>query len=874
MTLPEALAFHDVAYSEAEVEFRTDIGPVTPSSEKASLVSVHTLVNAIEATLTEQNASVVRTPTVRIPWLDAPGREIWAKLELQQHSGSFKYRGALNAMRSSEHSVVVTASAGNHALATVEAGEKLGKVVEIFAPTTASTIKVERLTRLAHVTLVGRDLYEATLAAKEHVRLNGGLGPPATQYLSPYADFDVVAGAGTVMPEAMADAGDFDSVIVPLGGGGLAAAVGAYCSVRSPATRVVCTHPEIFGRDFASGSPISRQLRRSTEASLSDGLAVQLVEQTPFAGILDRTIREVVQVSETLTAASIAYLIRLQSLMVEGAAATTVAALLQDPEARKFSGKVLLLLTGGNVSSSAVAKALVAGIADSPTRQKLGLRHVVDPLERNGAVRASRIQGHHQPSPKLDYWQIWQTLGDELQKSLSHTWAKYTRMNTFARKSFLDQDGWISDVFEATYRLAEVFSVDIQTPGLLTTWKTEHRYRVLIQLHATLASMLEKASAAYNQSGREWFFDTSTQNTNAVNYDRYGAQMIRTRELKLLQSLRLSHGEQVELLLTSSGMAAYQTIQLYLLQLLKAGDSVVISPYIYFEALEQLQAFPHLRVTHAKDFEAENIIAEAEHQNARAIFLDPVANIVDLPVTDIRKFLQAVSSRPGWENRIVVIDGTMVSGGMQVYDWLQGPHKLTLLYYESGSKYLQLGLDIQMSGLVVFPSQLDQAMRTVRRNSGTILYAKSLLQMPPITYDVFQSRNTMLSENANFLRCYLQECLPDAAEVRHPAEWQAFAWRHGGCLITIRFHSKGLNNKESLEACIELVLRTAEEHEVPITKGVSFGFSTARISAASSMANDSNPFLRVSVGVEANEVRVLAVVIEASILKYLAIYNV
>jgi threonine dehydratase len=329
---------------------KAEVRPVSPEFNKPLSVDGQTLVKAIEAAYISNGSDVLRTPTIRLPWLDAPRRTVWAKLEFQQHSGSFKYRGALNALRRTQSSAIITASAGNHALATAMAGEKLGKTVEIITPVTASEIKIRGLMTQANVTMIGSDLYEATLAAKERTKQPSNTQGPGLHYLSPYADFDVVAGAGTVLPEAFADAGEFDYVFAPLGGGGLAAAVGAYCSFRSPSTRVVCTHPEIFGRDFFPGSGFSKQLSRPTEASLSDGLGVQLVEETSFTDILNRNVSKVVQVPENLIATLIAFFLRLQSLLVEGAAATTIAALIQDSAARIYQGNVLLLLTGGNIS--------------------------------------------------------------------------------------------------------------------------------------------------------------------------------------------------------------------------------------------------------------------------------------------------------------------------------------------------------------------------------------------------------------------------------------------------------------------------------------------------------------------------------------------
>jgi threonine dehydratase len=131
---------------------------------------------------------------------------------------------------------------------------------------------------------------------------------------------------------------------------------------------------------------ISSELLRPTSPTHSDGLAVQLVEQTPFARVLDSTISRVVQVSEYNTTVAIAHALRLQSLLLEGSAATIMAAVMT-PELGKYRrGRILLVLTRGNISSNTVAKALVADVPDPGIRQELGLRHIINSVERHGAI--------------------------------------------------------------------------------------------------------------------------------------------------------------------------------------------------------------------------------------------------------------------------------------------------------------------------------------------------------------------------------------------------------------------------------------------------------------------------------------------------------
>ncbi|KAB8262718.1 tryptophan synthase beta subunit-like PLP-dependent enzyme [Aspergillus pseudonomiae] len=873
------------------------IGQKPPIEEKISSLATHRetanlrnipedeLARQIEAAAERIAEHVVRTPIIRLPWLDRDGREVWAKLECHQHSGSFKYRGALNALMKTDYQRVITASAGNHALATAAAGKQVGKEVQVVAPTTASELKVNRLLSDASVSLLGSNLHEATIAAMGIAKESGNNPESSLRFLSPYADPDVVAGAGTVIKEALDDAGvDFDTVVVPLGGGGLAAATAAWCAARRPGTQIICTHPEIFGRDFDAGR-VSEKLAHPTVPTYSDGLGVQLVEDTPFADIIDRRLRSIIQVSESDTAAAIAYILRLQSLLIEGAAATTIAAwLTNDPIFQQRKGKVLLLLTGANVASSTVAKALVADVHDPKRRQQLGLRHILNPVERHGAVAAGNGRkrpekgphlGHHISQSMIDVWSV---LFERLQQSTVRLKNRFDEKRQLSNSLGLQTHEWCVTIFIDVYsRLVSLLDEchnALSTGHLsLKAWELEERYRVLLQLRSTLVSLFDRCSAAYDQSRADWFFDPASQNAAAVNYDRYGSPDLRDMERNMLSTIRVSSSRPVELLLASSGMAAYQILQHFLLQHLSVNDTIVLPPYIYFEALEQLQALTHIRVVHAPSFDAEDIIAIAEKHNARAVFADPVANIVSLDCTDLKELAKAVSNRPGWEDRYLVVDGTMASGALEIVDWFQSPSAPTLLYYESVSKYLQLGLDIQMGGLLVYPADLDHEMRTIRRNTGTIMYPRNAALLPPIDFDVFQCRMRLLTENAELLYNLLRRANNSIAEISFPMKWREMGWRHGGSLVTIRFYRDGMNNKEGLEACIDRILRAAENLHVPMVKGVSFGFSFARISSASSMAKDSDPFLRIAVGVESDHIQPLATAIIQGVEAYCLSFN-
>ncbi|KAK1978757.1 tryptophan synthase beta subunit-like PLP-dependent enzyme [Colletotrichum cereale] len=841
---------------------------------------------------------VVRTPTTQLHWMGDASHRVWGKLESQQETGSFKFRGALNALLTTDAPVVITASAGNHALAICRAARVAGKTSKIIVPVTVSELKAKRILAEAdEVIFYGNDLAEATTEAiriEELSAIDSNTGEPTIKYVSPYDDLYVAAGAGTLMSEAFEDAGSFDQVIVPLGGGGLTAAVASWCRTHSPSTKVICVHPKIFCRSLDTannGDRLSQRLHQPTQATLCDGLAVQLVRPTQFADILDSHVDKVVEVSEDAVLAGIALSLRYQSLLLEGSSAASISAITHaDGLLQGLRGKTLVLLTGGNLSSNNVACALVAQVADPTARQQMGLRNITNPSNRNGAL--DTLAGKAPNKVDLSFTisktspeDVMDGLCDGLGDRIATLHDLVNQRRQLSSELQLDVDGYSEDVLgdmvSTVQRMVLEFR-DALAGREEPLWVLEERYRTLIICFAAAESMGERASASNDQAKRQWFFRTTAQHQSACNYDRYGAETLRAAELMFLRSTLTSSAKACEetrlpvtLLMASSGMAAFQIVWQHVMHQLRPGDRVTLPPYIYFEAMEQIVAMNKmLGIDFAKSFDADDIIRTAEETGARVVFLDPVANVVGLPCTDVRAFFKKVTQRAGWKDRIVVIDGTMISGGLSVFDWASssdgGP---TVLYHESASKYAQLGLDIQMAGFCVAPSHLDEPLRKIRRDTGGVLSRHSVACLPSLTPEIYQARLQMLTRNAELVYRGLQERVSHVTNVAYPESWRELGWRHGGALVTLDFLDAGLNNREGLEACIDLVLQTSARVGLPITKGVSFGFSTSRISASSSMAENTDPFLRISVGINEQEVPLLTDVVAQAVIRYVSEFS-
>ncbi|KAL6704176.1 hypothetical protein ACN47E_008736 [Coniothyrium glycines] len=384
----------------------------------------------------------------------------------------------------------------------------------------------------------------------------------------------------------------------------------------------------------------------------------------------------------------------------------------------------------------------------------------------------------------------------------------------------------------------------------------EERYRALIQMQSFLGSFFERASPAYDQSKTVWWFDPAYHQSDGLNYDRYGAPDVRESEARLLKALALGDAKlPLKLLLTSSGVAAFTVLQQFLMsKVLQSGDTIVTSPYLYFECFEHLRQVSHVRVVASSTFDAGDIIATAEKHNAKVVYLDPMANTIALETTDIRRFAQLLSVREGWADRYLVIDGTLISGGMAVYDWFNEPNHPKVLYYESAHKYIQMGMDIVMLGLIVYPQQFHDTIGLIRQVTGTTLYSRQANVLPPIDYNIHQSRMYWLTTNAERLYSLLEKRGSTVAEFNFPIHWRKMGWSHGGNVVTIRLLGEGMNKRPSLDAFTNLVLRAAEEENIGMTKGGGLGFSVTRIWPSTPFIRDEDPYMRISVGIDPEEI--------------------
>jgi threonine dehydratase len=287
------------------------------------------------------------------------GCEVYCKLDHLQMTGSFKERGARNKLLlladSEKRAGVVAASAGNHALALAYHGRELSIPVTVFMPKWAPLVKVANCRSFgAAVSFAGEsydDARKAALAFADEKKV---------PYIPGFDDAAIIAGAGTLGLEILEDVPDVDVVIVPVGGGGLIAGVGAAIKALRPQVKVIgvepANAPTLHG-SLAAG----RVTRIETRPTLADGLAVAEVGKLCFE-IAREVMDQLLLVDEAQIARSVLRLLELEKTVVEGAGAVPLAAAM-DPAVDLANKKVVLLLTGGNIDVTLISKIIDRGLA-------------------------------------------------------------------------------------------------------------------------------------------------------------------------------------------------------------------------------------------------------------------------------------------------------------------------------------------------------------------------------------------------------------------------------------------------------------------------------------------------------------------------------
>jgi threonine dehydratase len=314
----------------------------------------------IEAARKRINGAVYYSPCRdSIPLSEITTMKIFCKLDNLQRTGSFKERGARNALTQlpsdQQKRGVIAASAGNHAQALAYQGKLLGIPATVVMPKFAPLVKVNNCQKLgATVVLHGKDFGEAKAHAHEIAKER------ALAYIDGYDDPAIIAGQGTMGLEIVEQVPDLDAVIVPVGGAGLLAGVSLAVKTLRPDAKIVAVEAEnvtSFSAALEAGKPVKIALH----PTLADGLAIPQVGSNAFE-IARSLVDQTVTVTEEQIALAILRLVELEKSVVEGAAATTLAACLSG-KLKELAGKrVILLFCGGNIDPNVLSRVIERGL--------------------------------------------------------------------------------------------------------------------------------------------------------------------------------------------------------------------------------------------------------------------------------------------------------------------------------------------------------------------------------------------------------------------------------------------------------------------------------------------------------------------------------
>ncbi|HET7568236.1 MAG TPA: threonine ammonia-lyase [Gaiellaceae bacterium] len=289
------------------------------------------------------------TPVYRSETLSRlSGREVHLKAENLQRTGSFKIRGAYNVVSEltaeQRTAGVVAASAGNHGQAVAWAAREVGAKARIFMPQDAPMAKVDATRSYgADVELTGPAIEEALEAAQQYVAESGAT------FVHPFEDVRVIAGQGTIGLELVEQVEDAATVVIPIGGGGLASGIALALRALRPGLRLV-------------GVQAAGTLPGGPGHTIADGIAVKHPGELTM-GILEEVLDEIVAVSDEEITEAIVLLLERTKLVVEGAGVVGVAALLAGKVGG--AGPVVPVLSGGNVDAATLIQVMRRGLAVS-----------------------------------------------------------------------------------------------------------------------------------------------------------------------------------------------------------------------------------------------------------------------------------------------------------------------------------------------------------------------------------------------------------------------------------------------------------------------------------------------------------------------------
>ncbi|WP_086228164.1 threonine ammonia-lyase [Campylobacter sp. P0109] len=386
---------------------------------------------------------VAKTPFGFAPKLSKiAGADIYLKKENLQITGAYKVRGAFNKIANLDENAkkcgVVAASAGNHAQGVAISAKHFGVKAIIIMPEAAPLSKVSGTKALgAEVILKGNNFDEAYAYALEYAKENN------MSFIHPFDDELVQAGQGTIALEMLDEVSDLDYIVVPVGGGGLISGVASCAKQINPDIKIIGVSAKGAPAMFESFKDRCQHNSKSVR-TIADGIAVRDASQITLSHILE-CVDDMVQVDDEEIANAILYLLEQQKIMVEGAGAVSVAAILESKFEFKKGSKIGAILSGGNIDVQTLSVIIEKGLLKSYRKMIIN----VTLIDKPGALMALgdvlRIAGAN--IVKIDY--------DRFSTKLSYGDAKITI--TLETKGKEHQDTIEKALKDAGYEFTQEF---------------------------------------------------------------------------------------------------------------------------------------------------------------------------------------------------------------------------------------------------------------------------------------------------------------------------------------------------------------------------------------------------------------------------------
>ncbi|SOB87437.1 threonine dehydratase [Sphingomonas guangdongensis] len=313
--------------------------------------------------------SVVRTPTLHSKTLSAlTGASVWIKFENLQFTAAYKERGALNTLLQLDPATaatgVIAASAGNHAQGLAYHGNRLGIPVTIVMPRLTPTVKVMQTEGHGATVILEGETYDAAYAHARTLEAERGL-----TFVHPFDDPRIIAGQGTVALEMLEDAPEIDTLVVPIGGGGLISGMATVARAASREIQVVGVQAELYPSMY-------NRLHGTSMACSGDTLAEGIAVKQPgtlTAQVVEALVDDVVLVGERRLEEAVSLLLQIEKTVAEGAGAAGLAALLAFRD--RFRGRTVgIVICGGNIDTRLLANVLLRDLARSGRLARLRIR--------------------------------------------------------------------------------------------------------------------------------------------------------------------------------------------------------------------------------------------------------------------------------------------------------------------------------------------------------------------------------------------------------------------------------------------------------------------------------------------------------------------